>query len=167
MQKPENSIPWRSKARPQCTTVQTTAIDNEAGLIRLTTTLAHSLGEWMSSILNWRFAGRARLWNWRTTELNALLITSRRSRSTRLPLRWVNERERLTAMFAVDRRNQNRTSARRTAPWPSRFGHTTRLSLDFNSGLDVLIGYSMPVIGVSCGPTAKLLGPHVLSTLDH
>ena len=30
-------------------TVQTTAIDNEAGLIRLTTTLAHSSGEWMSS----------------------------------------------------------------------------------------------------------------------
>ena len=30
-------------------TVQTTAIDNEAGLIRLTTILAHSSGEWMSS----------------------------------------------------------------------------------------------------------------------
>jgi ERF superfamily len=30
-------------------TVQTTAIDNEAGLIRLTTTLAHSSGEWLSS----------------------------------------------------------------------------------------------------------------------
>ena len=30
-------------------TVQTTAIDNEAGLIRLTTVLAHSSGEWMSS----------------------------------------------------------------------------------------------------------------------
>ena len=30
-------------------TVQATAIDNEAGLIRLTTTLAHSSGEWMSS----------------------------------------------------------------------------------------------------------------------
>jgi hypothetical protein len=30
-------------------TVQTTAIDREAGLIRLTTTLAHSSGEWMSS----------------------------------------------------------------------------------------------------------------------
>jgi len=29
--------------------VQTTAIDNEAGLIRLTTVLAHSSGEWMSS----------------------------------------------------------------------------------------------------------------------
>ena len=29
--------------------VQTTAIDNEAGLIRLTTTLAHSSGEWLSS----------------------------------------------------------------------------------------------------------------------
>jgi hypothetical protein len=29
-------------------TVQATAIDNEAGLIRLTTTLAHSSGEWMS-----------------------------------------------------------------------------------------------------------------------
>jgi len=30
-------------------TVQTTAIDTEAGLIRLTTTLAHSSGEWLSS----------------------------------------------------------------------------------------------------------------------
>ena len=30
-------------------TVQATAIDNEAGLIRLTTTLAHSSGEWLSS----------------------------------------------------------------------------------------------------------------------
>ena len=30
-------------------TVQTTAIDNEAGFIRLTTTLAHSSGEWLSS----------------------------------------------------------------------------------------------------------------------
>jgi hypothetical protein len=30
-------------------TVQTTAIDNEAGLIRLITTLAHSSGEWLSS----------------------------------------------------------------------------------------------------------------------
>ena len=30
-------------------TVQTTAIDEEAGLIRLTTTLAHSSGEWLSS----------------------------------------------------------------------------------------------------------------------
>jgi hypothetical protein len=30
-------------------TVQTTAIDSEAGLIRLTTTLAHSSGEWLSS----------------------------------------------------------------------------------------------------------------------
>ena len=30
-------------------TVQTTAIDPEAGLIRLTTTLAHSSGEWLSS----------------------------------------------------------------------------------------------------------------------
>jgi hypothetical protein len=30
-------------------TVQTTAIDKEAGMIRLTTTLAHSSGEWLSS----------------------------------------------------------------------------------------------------------------------
>ena len=30
-------------------TVQATAIDNEAGLIRLTTTLAHGSGEWLSS----------------------------------------------------------------------------------------------------------------------
>ena len=29
--------------------VQTTAIDNEAGLVRLTTVLAHASGEWMSS----------------------------------------------------------------------------------------------------------------------
>jgi hypothetical protein len=30
-------------------TVQTTSIDKEAGLIRLTTVLAHSSGEWVSS----------------------------------------------------------------------------------------------------------------------
>jgi hypothetical protein len=30
-------------------TVQTTAIDKDAGLIRLTTTLAHSSGEWLAS----------------------------------------------------------------------------------------------------------------------
>src|ERR1700675_1257414 len=30
-------------------TMQTTAIDNEAGLIRLSTVLAHSSGEWVSS----------------------------------------------------------------------------------------------------------------------
>src|SRR5580700_6343018 len=30
-------------------TIQTTAIDKEGGLIRLTTTLAHSSGEWLSS----------------------------------------------------------------------------------------------------------------------
>ena len=29
--------------------MQTTAIDNEAGLIRFTTVLAHSSGEWVSS----------------------------------------------------------------------------------------------------------------------
>src|SRR3954468_7775720 len=30
-------------------TIQTTAIDKDSGLIRLTTVLAHSSGEWMSS----------------------------------------------------------------------------------------------------------------------
>jgi hypothetical protein len=35
--------------RHEIATVQTTAIDQAAGLIRLTTTLAHSSGEWMSS----------------------------------------------------------------------------------------------------------------------
>src|SRR5277367_6181633 len=33
----------------EISTVQTTAIDKEAGLIRLTTTLAHASGEWLSS----------------------------------------------------------------------------------------------------------------------
>src|SRR5271170_7017405 len=36
-------------------TVQTTAIDNEAGLIRLMTVLAHSSGEWLSS--DWPVCG--------------------------------------------------------------------------------------------------------------
>ena len=48
---------WRagstSCARPlsqhEIATVQTTAVDKEAGLIRLTTVLAHSSGEWISS----------------------------------------------------------------------------------------------------------------------
>ena len=35
--------------RHEIATVQTTAIDDEAGLIRLTTILAHASGEWMSS----------------------------------------------------------------------------------------------------------------------
>jgi hypothetical protein len=39
----------KSLGRHEIATVQTTAIDNEAGLIRLTTVLAHSSGEWLSS----------------------------------------------------------------------------------------------------------------------
>jgi hypothetical protein len=39
----------KSLGRNEIATVQTTAIDKEAGLIRLTTVLAHSSGEWVSS----------------------------------------------------------------------------------------------------------------------
>jgi hypothetical protein len=39
----------KSLGRHEIATVQTTAIDTEAGLIRLTTVLAHSSGEWVSS----------------------------------------------------------------------------------------------------------------------
>ena len=39
----------KSLGRHEIATVQTTSIDDAAGLIRLTTTLAHSSGEWMSS----------------------------------------------------------------------------------------------------------------------
>ena len=39
----------KSLGAHEIATVQTTAIDGEAGLIRLTTTLAHSSGEWLSS----------------------------------------------------------------------------------------------------------------------
>ena len=39
----------KSLGRQEIATVQTTSIDNAAGLIRLTTTLAHSSGEWVSS----------------------------------------------------------------------------------------------------------------------
>ena len=39
----------KSLGRHEIATVQTTAIDEAAGLIRLTTTLAHSSGEWLSS----------------------------------------------------------------------------------------------------------------------
>src|SRR5258706_5744130 len=35
--------------RYEIATIQTTAIDNDAGLLRLTTVLAHSSGEWISS----------------------------------------------------------------------------------------------------------------------
>src|SRR3954464_3250973 len=38
-----------SLGRHEIATVQTTSIDEGAGLIRLTTTLAHSSGEWVSS----------------------------------------------------------------------------------------------------------------------
>jgi hypothetical protein len=39
----------KTLSRHEIATVQTTAIDTEAGLIRLTTTLAHASGEWMAS----------------------------------------------------------------------------------------------------------------------
>jgi ERF superfamily len=39
----------RALGRHEIATVQTTAIDTEAGLVRLTTVLAHSSGEWVSS----------------------------------------------------------------------------------------------------------------------
>jgi len=39
----------KSLGRHEIATVQTTSIDEAAGLIRLTTTLAHSSGEWLSS----------------------------------------------------------------------------------------------------------------------
>ena len=39
----------KSLGKHEIATVQTTAIDNEAGLIRLTTVLAHASGEWLSS----------------------------------------------------------------------------------------------------------------------
>src|SRR5712672_1877452 len=39
----------KSLGEHEIATIQTTAIDREAGLIRLTTVLAHSSGEWMSS----------------------------------------------------------------------------------------------------------------------
>src|SRR3954467_5398180 len=39
----------KSLGRHEIATVQTTSIDERAGLIRLTTTLAHSSGEWLAS----------------------------------------------------------------------------------------------------------------------
>ena len=39
----------KSLGKHEIATVQTTAIDKEGGLVRLTTILAHSSGEWMSS----------------------------------------------------------------------------------------------------------------------
>src|SRR3954447_25015166 len=39
----------KSLGQQEIATVQTTSIDNEHGLIRLTTVLAHSSGEWISS----------------------------------------------------------------------------------------------------------------------
>src|SRR5229473_2333505 len=39
----------KSLGRHEIATIQTTAIDQEAGLLRLTTVLAHSSGEWISS----------------------------------------------------------------------------------------------------------------------
>ena len=39
----------KSLGRHEIATVQTTSIDEAAGLIRLTTTLAHASGEWVSS----------------------------------------------------------------------------------------------------------------------
>src|ERR1700685_1887740 len=39
----------KALSKQEIATVQTTSIDNEAGLVRLTTVLAHSSGEWLSS----------------------------------------------------------------------------------------------------------------------
>src|SRR5437763_10402558 len=39
----------KALGKHEIATVQTTVIDNEAGVIRLTTVLAHSSGEWVSS----------------------------------------------------------------------------------------------------------------------
>src|SRR6476619_3999124 len=39
----------KSIGRHEIATIQTTAIDKDAGLVRLTTVLAHSSGEWVSS----------------------------------------------------------------------------------------------------------------------
>ena len=39
----------KTLGKHEIATVQTTAIDQDAGLIRLTTVLAHSSGEWVSS----------------------------------------------------------------------------------------------------------------------
>ena len=39
----------KTLGKHEIATVQTTSIDNEAGLIRLTTVLAHTSGEWVSS----------------------------------------------------------------------------------------------------------------------
>src|SRR3954470_9308641 len=39
----------KTLSKHEIATVQTTGLDSEAGLIRLTTLLAHSSGEWMSS----------------------------------------------------------------------------------------------------------------------
>src|ERR1700721_688016 len=39
----------KSLGRHEIATIQTTAVDTEAGLIRLTTVLAHASGEWVSS----------------------------------------------------------------------------------------------------------------------
>src|SRR5262245_28129219 len=39
----------KSLCRHEIATVQTTEIDKDAGLVRLTTVLAHSSGEWLSS----------------------------------------------------------------------------------------------------------------------
>src|SRR5207342_131359 len=39
----------KALGKHEIATVQTTSIDNDAGLIRLTTVLAHSSGEWVSS----------------------------------------------------------------------------------------------------------------------
>ena len=50
---PSLELGWRlsvpALGKHEIATVQTTAIDSEAGLLRLTTVLAHSSGEWISS----------------------------------------------------------------------------------------------------------------------
>ena len=55
----------------------------------------------VAGILSFDFGGSANSIR-RADARNASLIASRRSRLPRLPLRWVNEQERLPAVFAID-----------------------------------------------------------------
>jgi ERF superfamily len=90
-------------------TVQTTAIDKEAGLIRLTTTLAHSSGEWLSS-------------EWPVCPIAETAAPRRMER--RSPLRggmrcspWLASQERTTST--------RRTLARRQLQYESRSQYST------------------------------------------
>ena len=81
----------KSLGRHEIATIQTTGIDKEAGLLRLTTVLAHSSGEWFSS-------------EWPVCQISDIASTQRMGAALTYARRYaLFTHEWNSAMFAIDR----------------------------------------------------------------